>query len=300
MGTRGPWCPPRPPPVLVTLGGCGVPGRSWGHGDIGAQGQHGQAMQGMCSTERGDLGSWRGGREGMKAAGVRGQELGTRMRCRRTGFGDRDTLQWGWRIGDRDAQRWPKELGSGMLSSRRQRQGPGCSALGAGPGDWDAPEVAEAPWGLLSPLGAPKLGPLCTHVLPIPCWGCSGQCPALPRGTARPLPVLSTPPLPEPAWQHLPAGPKRSPRPRAAPFTGPKPGSPLPVNPCRPRAGNCGHVLCRVCDLGAAAKPRGDTEGARGWVPVPPPYCWGRPRRDGAVAHPARGSVPARRWLPSR
>lgn len=132
----------------------------------------------------------------------------------------------------------------------------------------------QKPLGGCSALWDPQIGTT-LHDVPIPWWGCSGQCPALPRGTARPPPVLSTPPLPEPAWQHLPAGPKRSPRPRAAPFTGPKPGSPLPVNPWWPRAGNCGHVLCRVCDLGAVAKPRGDTEGARGWVPVPPPLTAG-------------------------
>lgn len=164
--------------------------------------------------------------------------------------------------GVRDALEQETETGTGLLRTGRRTWGLGCSGGG------------RSPLGAARPFGTPQIGTT-LHDVPIPRRGCSGQCPALPRGTARPPPVLSTPPLPEPAWQHLPAGPKRSPRPRAAPFTGPKPGSPLPVNPWWPRARNCGHVLCRVCDLGATAKPRGDTEGARGWVPVPPPLLPG-------------------------
>lgn len=211
-----PWWPPRPPPVLVALVGCGVPGHSSLHGDMGTSwGQHSPAM--LCAGDvqhragrleelegrkRGDEGCW-GPRTGAGDKDVLQEDRG---------LGDRDALQWGWRIGDRDARQ--RTTGAGVRDALEQVTDAGTRLLCGGRRTWGqgCSRGGRSPSGAVQPLGSPQPGPLCTHV-PVPSWGCSGQCPALPRGTARPPPVLSSPPLPEPARQHLPAGPKCSPRP---------------------------------------------------------------------------------------
>lgn len=111
-----------------------------------------------------------------------------------------------------------------------------------------------------------------------PCWCFPDRdCPGRPGGTTQPVPNT-----------------KHSPGPRAAPFTGHKLSSPLPVNPYRPRAGNWGrarHTFRRVCDFGAPPSPSCAWPGPRG-------ITGALPAVTGPWLTAARGSVPARCRLP--
>lgn len=191
-----------------------------------------------------------------------------------------------------------------------EQLGQGCSAGGVGD-----------TLGMLSPVGSPSHGP---SPCPCPLEGLSpravgrGQAPWVahpgdaPRHSSAVL-VLSRPRLPQPARQHHPAGPKHSPGPRAAPFTGPKLSSPLPVNPYRPRAGNWAEpstcfaasvILGPLC----AAWPRGSTDAARGAAcrgcsrvaGADPAMAGAVPTVTGPWLTVARGCRLAWRWLPGQ
>lgn len=189
--------------------------------------------------------------------------------------------------GVRDALEQETATGTGLLRTGRRTWGLGCSGGG------------RSPSGAARPFGTPKLGPLCmTSPSPGGAAPVSAQrCPAAQLGLRRCFPPRHCPSRPGSTSQPVPNAPRGHELLHLL--------APNPAPRCQLTLGGLAPGIAGTCCAASViwgpwpspgATPRGRGVGS----PSPPPYCRGRPRCDGAVAHPARGSVPARRWLPSR